>query len=411
MAREGDARALGEALRASRQDTLKTFAAYERALHDLRLPYRAELNPPLWELGHIGWFQEYWIGRNRLRAQGHRADPEAPRDAPLRKNADALYDSSRVRHETRWSLPLPGAAATRDDLATQLAHTLMCLEDDAPASAGADDALYFHRLALQHEDMHHEAALYMAKSLGIAIEDARWQAGPLPAPQGELGFDAAPWALGEEQPRGFVFDNEVGRCLVQTPAFRIDAQVKRWAEFLPFVEVGGYAERRFWSDAGWTWREAQSVQGPRYLRRVASGSGADASAVAGEGWEQWRHGQWQPLDTREAARHLSQHEAEAWCRWAGRRLPTEAEWDRAARTRPEGFHWGEVWEWTASAFAPYAGFHPHPYRDYSAPWFDGRPVLRGASFMTQPRMKHPRYRNFFQPHRNDVAAGLRTCAL
>ena len=68
-----------------------------------------------------------------------------------------------------------------------------------------------------------------------------------------------------------------------------------------------------------------------------------------------------------------------------------------------------MWEWTASAFAPFPGFAPHPYRDYSAPWFDGRPVLRGASFMTQPRMRHPGYRNFFPADRNDVAAGFRTC--
>ena len=114
-------------------------------------------------------------------------------------------------------------------------------------------------------------------------------------------------------------------------------------------------------------------------------------------WLQWRDGRWQPLDLRCAACHLSAHEAQAWCRWAGRRLPTEAEWERAALEPPGEFAWGEVWEWTASAFAPYPGFVPHPYRDYSAPWFDGRPVLRGASFMTQPRLRHPRYRNYFWP--------------
>ena len=117
------------------------------------------------------------------------------------------------------------------------------------------------------------------------------------------------------------------------------------------------------------------------------------------------------LDPALPACHLTQHEALAWCAWAGRRLPTEAEWEAAALQRPEAFRWGDVWEWTASAFAPYPGFTPHPYRDYSAPWFDGRPVLRGASFMTQPRLKHPRYRNYFPAHRNDVPAGFRSSVL
>lgn len=181
----------------------------------------------------------------------------------------------------------------------------------------------------------------------------------------------------------------------------IDAQVVRWAEFLPFVEDGGYDDPRFWSSNGWAWRQALPAACPRYLHPPAGPAGV---------WQRWRFGRWAPLDRREAACHLTLHEAQAWCRWAGRRLPTEAEWERAALCRPGVFAWGEVWEWTASPFAPFDGFVAHPYRDYSAPWFDSRPVLRGASFMTQPRMKHPRYRNYFLPHRNDVPAGFRSCA-
>lgn len=393
-ARCGDAKWLAEALQASRGDTLTTFAAYERALPGLQVPPRDGLNPPLWELGHIGWFQEAWLARNPQRRLGVAADPEAPRARPLRSNADALYDSSRVPHGTRWALPLPDAAATRADLAAQLDTTLALLQDSA-----ADDAsLYFFRLALLHEDMHHEAALYMAQSLGIAIDAPRWQAPKLPAPAAPLQFEAGCFRLGSDAAAGFAFDNELGAHEIDIGACEIDAQVLRWAEFLPFVEAGGYADARLWSEAGWSWRQAAAREVPRYLRRDA-----------GE-WLQWRHGRWQRLDPAEPACHLAAHEAEAWCRWAGRRLPTEAEWERAAMTRPGAFRWGAVWEWTSSRFGPYPGFAAHPYRDYSAPWFDGRPVLRGASWMTQPRLRHPRYRNYFPADRDDVPAGLRSCA-
>ena len=400
LARRGSACLLAAALQAARQDTLATFAVYERALPALQVPQRAELNPPLWELGHIGWFQEYWVGRNPLRRRGHRADPDVARAAPRRADADALYNSSEVPHDTRWSLPLPDAAATLRDIDAVLAQTLAHLQ--SLGDSADDDSLYFHRLALLHEDMHHEAALYMAQGLGLAIDDARWQPRALPAPASELAFDAAPWPLGNERPEGFVFDNEVGRAVVNTGPFTIDAQARRWGDVLAFVEAGGYCQPHWWSPAGWAWRQAQGTNGaqaPRHLRRSAGR------------WEQRRYGRWQPLNADEAACHLTQFEADAWCRWAGRRLPTEAEWERAALTRPSAFRWGDVWEWTASPFTPFEGFSPHPYRDYSAPWFDGRPVLRGASFMTQPRMAHPRYRNFFAAHRNDVPAGLRSCRL
>ncbi|MDE2453996.1 MAG: SUMF1/EgtB/PvdO family nonheme iron enzyme, partial [Burkholderiales bacterium] len=301
-----------------------------------------------------------------------------------------------VAHATRWSLPLPEAEATRADLAQQLEQTLAWLgrADDS------DDATYFFRLALLHEDMHHEAALYTAQSLGLAVADPRWQPQALAAPQRELAFAAGPWELGGAEP-GFAFDNErAGHC-VDLPATCIDARVATWAEYLPFVEAGGYEQPRWWSEAGAAWlahqRETARERAPRYLRR------------AGRTWQQWRHGAWIELDPRLPACHLSAHEAEAWCRWAGRRLPSEAEWERAALERGAEFDWGGVWEWTSSPFEPYPGFTPHPYRDYSAPWFGSRRVLRGASFMTQPRLRHARYRNFFMPGRNDVAAGFRSC--
>jgi gamma-glutamyl hercynylcysteine S-oxide synthase len=376
IARQGDNHALAAALVASRRDTLATFAVCERLLENLAVPPLATLNPPLWELGHIGWFAEYWIARHPQRNRGSSADPQAPRTPGVRAQADALYDSSRVAHATRWDLPLPDAQATRNDLGAQMEGTLALLRE----TNDDDAALYFFRLALLHEDMHHEAALAMAQSQGLEIDDPRWQPRALTQACGELSFDAGPWQLGCDD-AGFAFDNERPAQEFQLSAVRIDSRVVCWAQYLPFVEAGGYQPM------------------PRYLRHQ--------DGV----WQQWRHGEWQLLNLRHAACHLTAVEAEAWCHWAGRRLPTEAEWERAAVQQPHAFEWGHVWEWTTSNFGPYPGFDAHPYRDYSAPWFGNHRVLRGASFMTQPRMRHPRYRNFFMPHRNDIAAGFRSCAM
>ena len=393
--RQADRQALALHLQASRTDTLATFSAYERALPGLVVPKHEALNPPLWELGHVGWFQEWWLARNPHRGRGAAADPTVARPPAARAGADALYNSSLVPHDSRWSLPLPQASATRADLAAQLERSLALLADLAHDT---DEALYFFRLALFHEDMHHEAALYMAQALGVPIADARWQPAPLPQPAGDLLLDGGPARSGHTA-SGFAFDNELNpRDTVLAP-FAIGAQVLRWAEFLPFVEAGGYEQPRWWTEAGSAWLADNPARAPRFLRRE------------GTAWQQWRHGRWIDLDAALPACHLTQHEAQAWCAWAGRRLPTEAEWEFAALQCPQGFRWGDVWEWTASAFEPYPGFTPHPYRDYSAPWFDGRPVLRGASFATQPRMRSPHYRNYFPAWRNDIFAGLRSCAL
>jgi ergothioneine biosynthesis protein EgtB len=403
QARQGDAAALAAALLASRADTLATFDAFAAARPDLTVPCRPELNPPLWELGHVGWFQAHWIGRNPLRLQGPRADPQ---QLPAH-GSDALYDSARVPHGARWTLPLPAAPALREELAGQLAQTLALLHEAPPT----DDGLYFFRLVLAHEDMHHEAALYMARGLDLPLPGPRWQPPRLPPPPAPLELPAAAWHLGGAGPLvadaatagaptrpGFAFDNELPGQPVALPATAIDAQVLRWAEFLPFAEAGGYADPRWWTPEGWAWRTQAGAGAPLHLQRD------------GARWRERRAGAWHALDPAQPACHLSLHEALAWCRWAGRRLPTEAEWERAACTAPGAFRWGDVWEWTASAFAPFPGFEPHPYREYSQPFFDGRPVLRGGSFMTQPRMKHPRYRNYFAAHRRDVPAGFRTCA-
>ncbi len=388
--------ALAQALLSSRRDTLATFDCFESALASagLAVPYSPELNPPLWELGHVGWFQRWWLGRNPQRHLGVAADPQVTRMPATRSDADALHDSSRVPHASRWHLPQPSAQATRDELAQGLAESLQLLED----TPEDDTALYFHRLCLAHEDMHHEAAIYTAQALGIALDDPRWQAPALPAPAPALTLPATPWSLGHSG-AGFAFDNELGAHEVSLPECHIDSQVLRWADYLPFVQDGGYAQARWWPGAAGVWRATQASAVPRYLRQNQGR------------WEQQNYGHWRALDLSLPACHLSAFEAQAWCAWAGRRLPNEAQWERAAVQEPQRFAWGAVWEWTASNFTPYPGFTPHPYRDYSAPWFGSRTVLRGASFATQPRLHHARYRNYFTPERNDIYAGFRTCSL
>lgn len=375
--RAGGPQAAGQALVAARARTLSLADAYAKSLAGagMRVPYRTTLNPPLWEWGHVGWFQEYWIARNRQRSSGIACDPAHERAPSLLTGADALYDSGKVAHRSRWELALPSPQATREYLAATLDQTLESL-DRLPADA-SDEDLYFFRLTALHEEMHAEAAQYMARELAVPVPVPP-QAPHLVTGDATLRVPAQTFSLGYAGP-GFAFDNELGSHSVRLDAFEIDAQPVSWSRLMPFVEAGGYRQREWWSDEGWAWLQGAQGVAP------AGGSAADPAV------------------------HLTAHEAEAWCRWSGRRLPTEAQWECAALTVP-GFAWGRVWEWTASSFLPYPGFSPHPYRDYSAPWFASRRVLRGASDATSPSLAHPRYRNFFEPHRKDVFAGFRSCA-
>lgn len=404
-ARTATATVLADLLQDSRARTLALVDAYAAALGpQLVVPYSGQLNPPLWELGHIAWFQESWTTRNPQRRSGHLADPLATRTVSRLPQSDGWYNSSEVVHPARWHLPLPDLQTTQDYLRTTLHDTLQCLAHETHTDA----ALYFYRLALFHEDMHGEAAVYMAQALDIPIPDSLCRTPPdrSTGRQEKLKLAVDSWQLGWPTnaigaDSGFAFDNELVAHPVDTAPFEIDPAPVTWRRYLDFVDAGGYANASHWTPEGWAWRETQPQPWPRYLRPAP---GANATPC----WEQRLRDHWQPLDLEASACHLNFFEAQAWCQWAKRQLPTEAQWESAAMTLPD-FHWGDVWEWTSSTFAPYPGFVAHPYRDYSQPWFGSRPVLRGASLATAGRMVHPRYRNYFTPERNDIAAGFRTC--
>jgi len=392
------------------------------------------VNPILWEIGHVGWFHEYWTLRH---VHGN---------APLIECADLLWNSSTVPHATRWDLNLPDREAIFAFLAEVLDRQCDRLGGGVDSSAR-----YFYELATRHEDMHVEALTYTRQTHGysqpsglgepVGCNGRAWP--------GDVEVPGGRWRLGSTPADGFVFDNEKWAHDIEFAAFGIAKAPVTNAEFAAFVDDGGYKYRQFWSDDGWAWREREAVQRPVYWLSKNDGV-----------WTWRRYDRIEELSPHAPVVFVNWYEAEAWCRWAKRRLPTEAEWEAAAVGEPAGdgtrlaaikrrWPWGNeaplrtranldfafdgpldvascavgdsafgcrqmignVWEWTASDFVPFPGFSPDPYEDYSLPWFNTRKVLRGGSWAASARLARPRYRNFFTPERNDVIAGFRTCAL
>jgi ergothioneine biosynthesis protein EgtB len=246
--------------------------------------------------------------------------------------------------------------------------------------------------------MHGEALLYTLQTLGVPAPVVRSEA-PASRPFQEISYPGGTLQMGGRQDSGFVFDNEREPHPVYVAPFRIDTQLVTNAQYLEFVQDGGYQNRAYWSAAGGEWLMRQERSSPRYWERQE------------QGWGVLRYGRGCAFNPHEPVRHVSLFEAQAYCAWAGRRLPLEAEWEYAAVSPLPGFHWGQLWEWTATPFEPYPGFAPDRYREYSQPWFVTHQVLRGASFATPARFVSARFRNFYQPERNDIFAGFRTCAL
>jgi iron(II)-dependent oxidoreductase len=419
-------------VRDARQRTFEVVA--DLSDEQLLGPQLRIVNPLLWEIGHVTWFQEKWVLRH------------AGGQAPIRPDGDSLYDSAAIAHDTRWDLPLPSRA---DTLAYMKAVRDRVLDRIEQGNL-TDNERYFISLGVFHEDMHTEAFTYTRQTHGwrapvfSGLEAANsGEGGPLPGDAEIPGGRFLLGALRGEDP--FVFDNEKWAHPVEVRPFAIARAAVTQAEFAEFVEAEGYSRREFWSEPGWAWRESSRAEHPVYWKREAAGR-----------WLRRNFDQWVPLEPHRPVLHVNWWEAEAYCKWAGRRLPTEAEWEVAAAAEPAGeklgeekrrFPWGDdaptaqhanlrwramgavdvgalpasdsafgcrqmignVWEWTASDFGAYPGFEIDPYREYSQPWFGTHKVLRGGAWPTQPRLLRNTWRNFYMPDRRDVWAGFRTC--
>ena len=383
-------------------------------------PYLPILNPILWEIGHVAWFHERWILRHCLGRE------------MLHPYADDLYDSAGVKHETRWGLTL----LSRDDT-FKYYHAVHDHIRDAFASRElTPDLRYFAQLSLFHEDMHAEALTYTRQTLSLSAPRISDLIALAPPSEGPLSGDAEvpgqTYLLGASRERPFVFDNEQWEHPVRVGPFAIARAPVTQSEMLAFVKDGGYQRQELWGRQGLRWRQRENATHPVYWRQESSGD-----------WSRRAFDQWHPLEPHRPMIHVNLYEAEAYCRWAKRRLPTEAEWELASRGlevsrfAPECANFdsnsmgmwdvgaaagsesdfgcrqmlGNVWEWTSTPFEPYPDFEIGPYREYSKPWFRTHTILRGGGWATRSRLMRRTYRNYYLPQRRDIFAGFRTCAL
>lgn len=334
------------------------------------VPEQEILNPPHWEFGHISWFQEFWVHRSGLEA-----------NQSWLANADGLFNSSLVSHGKRWRLQIPA-------LDTLFAYNQATFERTAellnrPLSS---EQLYFITLSIFHQDMHNEAFAYMWQTLGYPKPFIPNHQSMNPQiPERDLVFSGQTRQFGSQLGEGFIFDNEKWAHVIQLEPFSIASHPVTNGEYLEFLQS-----------------QADQLEAwiPLYWKRD-SGQ-----------WYERHFDQWQVLQENNPVRHIRHDQAQRYCEWRRRRLPSEHELTVLYSSDINAYQSPGLWEWSSSAFQPFPGFTEDPYRDYSQPWFDGgHQVLKGWSAYTPERLRRSAFRNFYQPQRADVFCGFRTCSI
>jgi gamma-glutamyl hercynylcysteine S-oxide synthase len=437
---------IAAALAASRE---RSLAYTDLDDDELSRQHSPLMSPLVWDLAHIGNYEDLWLVRAVTGA------------GPVRAGLDELYDAFRHPRADRPALPMlpPGPARdyvaqvrerTLDALAAMRADALALVPGDGVSREALDGRLlaggFVYGMVVQHEHQHDETMLatHQLRAGPPAIADGGALPPGRPVPVREVLIPAGPFVMGTST-EPWAYDNERPAHTVDVPAFWIDTLPVSNAAHAAFIADGGYDEERLWSAAGWDWRQREGLAAPLFWRRD------------GGMWVRRRFGRDEPLPMDEPVQHVCWYEAQAHARWAGRRLPTEAEWEkacgwdpgagqarrhpwgngdatperanlghRAAHPAPLGAYpagasaygiqqmLGDVWEWTSSDFTGYPGFTPFPYREYSEVFFPHGAdphreykVLRGGSWATDPAAARTTFRNWDHPIRRQIFAGFR----